>query len=108
MELRTLEVVVINRLKMRQRQRIKRVPDRCAVEIRRFEGHIAPVTDAVFSADGSAILSGSTDATVRLWDVATGQEIRRLRGQATAVWCVSYSPDGKHAVSGSIFSSLSD
>jgi WD40 repeat protein/serine/threonine protein kinase len=70
-------------------------------EIRRFEGHTAPVTTAAFSPDGRTILSGSTDATVRLWDVATGQELRRFNGHAAAIWDVNYSPDGYYVVSGS-------
>jgi len=35
-------------------------------EIRRFEGNTAPITTALFSADGRQVLSGSTNATVRL------------------------------------------
>jgi WD40 repeat protein/serine/threonine protein kinase len=70
-------------------------------EIRRFEGHTAPVTVAAFSADGSAILSGSTDATVRLWDVAGGEEIRRFTGQVTSIWSVNYSADERYIAAGS-------
>lgn len=70
-------------------------------ELRRFEGHTAPVSAAAFSPDGRTIVSGSTDATVRLWDVTTGQELRRFIGHAAALWDVGYSPDGNYAVSGS-------
>ena len=48
-------------------------------EIRRFDGHDAPVT-ALAVADGRQFLSCSFDKTVRLWDVDTANEVRRLTG----------------------------
>src|SRR5206468_3331999 len=42
-------------------------------EIRKFEGHSGNVSVVTFSPDGRRALSGSTDGTVRLWDVATGR-----------------------------------
>ncbi|HVO69803.1 MAG TPA: protein kinase [Aggregatilineaceae bacterium] len=70
-------------------------------EMRRFEGHTAPITVARFSRDGKSLLSASTDATLRLWDVATGSEIRRLIGHGTAIWSADFSSDGRYAISGS-------
>jgi len=46
-------------------------------------------------------LSGSTDATVRLWDVATGRQLRQYTGHAAAIWDVTYSPGERVIVSGS-------
>jgi WD40 repeat protein len=54
-----------------------------------------------FSPDGGTLASGSLDATVRLWDVATGTERRVLKGHAQSVWSVSFSPDGSTLASGS-------
>jgi WD40 repeat protein len=34
------------------------------------EGHAAPVTSAVFSSDGTTLVTGSNDATIRLWQLA--------------------------------------
>src|SRR5262249_12412198 len=44
-----------------------------------------------FSADGSKVLAGSTDAIVRLWDVMTGRELRRFNGDRA--FQVAFSPD---------------
>ena len=36
--------------------------------IRRFSGHLQRVNDVAFNKEGSIVLSGSYDASVRLWD----------------------------------------
>jgi WD40 repeat protein len=41
------------------------------------------------------------DNSVRLWDVATGQELARFEGHVRAVRSVAVSPDGRFALSGS-------
>ncbi|MDA2935571.1 WD40 repeat domain-containing protein [Acidobacteria bacterium AH-259-D05] len=64
-------------------------------ELRRFEGHTDSVTSVAFSADGRRALSGSSDKTVRLWDVRDGCEIRRFGDQILDfVDSVAFSPDG--------------
>jgi WD40 repeat protein len=45
--------------------------------IRAFEGHKDNVYELAFTADGSTLISGSADATIRAWDVASGKELRR-------------------------------
>ena len=44
---------------------------------RPFTGHAGAVTAEAFSPDGKTIASGSTDDTVRLWDVATHRQLGR-------------------------------
>ena len=37
-----------------------------------FTGHSAPVNSVCFSPDGTRIVSGSDDNTVRIWNAVTG------------------------------------
>ncbi|HRF94339.1 MAG TPA: hypothetical protein PLZ51_04055, partial [Aggregatilineales bacterium] len=60
-------------------------------EIRRFEGHTDMVTSLAFSGDGTQLLTGSLDRTLRLWDVATGDEIRVFEGHIGVVLDVDLS-----------------
>ena len=62
--------------------------------------HTDQVTSVAFSPDGRQIVSGSDDQTLRLWDVATGEEVRQLSGHTDQVTSMAFSPDGRQIVSG--------
>jgi WD40 repeat protein len=66
-----------------------------------FKGHSATVRDLAFSPDGRTALSGSEDATLLVWDLASGKPIQRLAGHTGEVNSVAFSPDGRTALSGS-------
>jgi WD40 repeat protein len=54
-----------------------------------------------FSSDGTRIVSGSFDKSVRVWDASTGAEMTRLNGHTSFVNSVAFSSDGTRIVSGS-------
>jgi WD40 repeat protein len=52
-----------------------------------------------FSPDGTRIVSGSYNQTIRLWDASMGEELHTLKGHGSPVSSVSFSPDGTRLLS---------
>ena len=69
--------------------------------IRVLAGHTDSVSSVAFSPDGSRIVSGSHDNTLKVWDAASGAELATLTGHWSWVRAVAFSPDGRRIVSGS-------
>ena len=66
-----------------------------------MQGHTNQVNSVACSADGTRIVSGSGDSTVKVWDAGSGEEILTLRGHAGPVTSVAFSADGVWIASGS-------
>ncbi|PAV14643.1 WD40 domain containing protein [Pyrrhoderma noxium] len=64
-------------------------------------GHEDQVLAVAYSPDGTKLVSGSEDKTVRIWDSVTGDLLSTLDGHSQWVQTVAYSFDGSHIVSGS-------
>merc|ERR1711892_705503 len=62
---------------------------------RRLNGHSHFVSDVVISSDGQFCLSGSSDGTLRLWDLASGNTTRRFIGHTKDVLSVAFSADNR-------------
>jgi WD40 repeat protein len=69
--------------------------------VRTFEGHTASVNSVCLSSDNRWALSGSSDETLRLWEVATGRCLRTFEGHAATVESACLSSDNRWALSGS-------
>ena len=63
-----------------------------------LRGHSRPVTSVGFSLDGTRIVSGSEDRTVRVWNASSGQLLQTFDGDQN-VRSVVVSPDGRFAAS---------
>ncbi|MDF5730295.1 MAG: serine/threonine protein kinase, partial [Rhizonema sp. PD38] len=69
---------------------------------RTLTGHSSWVISVAISPDGNTLASGSNDKTIKLWNLATGEQTRTLQGHSDLVHSVAISPDGKTLTSGSV------
>jgi WD40 repeat protein len=69
-------------------------------QIRRLDGHLAPVVALAFSPDGAQLVSGSEDGSVKAWDAAPSADITAVRADKQGVKALARSHDGRHIVTG--------
>jgi WD40 repeat protein len=75
--------------------------------IRTLEGHTKPIESVALHADGRRAVSaagrgyGSTDNTLKVWDLDSGACLRTLEGHTGEVYSVALHADGRRAVSAS-------
>ena len=63
-------------------------------------GHLKPINAVAFSIDSRFVFSGSRDATLKIWDAATGKEIRSFKGIKEEINSLAVSPDGMYVLTG--------
>lgn len=66
-----------------------------------LSGHSSYARSVKYSPNGSHIISGACDNTVRTWDAVTGSPILTLDNHTGCVFSVDYNYDGTRIVSGS-------
>jgi len=66
-----------------------------------LKGHNGSVNSVAFSPNGSRIVSGSRDNSLKLWNAYTGEETKTLKGHTEDVESVAFNHDGSRIVSGS-------
>lgn len=60
------------------------------------------VTCIAFSPDGSLLVSGARDHSIKFWSVATGEQVGELKGHAGLITSVDFGPDGSRIISSSL------
>ena len=66
-----------------------------------MEGHLDIICSVAYSPDGTKIISGSADETIKIWDANTGECLKTLEGHLDIIWSVAFSLDGTKIISGS-------
>ena len=65
--------------------------------VQTLNGHTASVAVSAFSPDGSLLVTGSRDNTVKLWDVASGRLLNTFQHEGS-INGVEFSTDGRYVV----------
>jgi WD40 repeat protein len=67
-----------------------------------LKGHAEEVNCLAWTADGSTLISGSDDCSIRTWNTTTWQQIHVLTGHTNTVFRISISPNGRILASASL------
>jgi WD40 repeat protein/tRNA A-37 threonylcarbamoyl transferase component Bud32 len=58
-------------------------------------GHSNVIQSVAISADSAILASGSSDKTIKVWDLGTGELRHTLRGHSLCIFSLAISPDGQ-------------
>ncbi|CAL6085440.1 WD40_repeat protein [Hexamita inflata] len=67
--------------------------------VRKLEGHSDKVWTASFNNDGTQIVSGSQDTTLKIWNTYTGENVATLAGHKGSIYQAIFSPHNSIIVS---------
>ncbi len=65
-----------------------------------WDRHGGPVRSVVFTPTGDRVISGSEDATLRIWDPRGGKSLLLIEGAALGAYALAVSPDGSRVAAG--------
>ena len=82
-------------------QKARPLPEKVKPYLMAQLGHSDWIFSLAFSPDGRYVLTGSSDNTVVLWEMATGKQIQKFVGHSNRVNSVSFSPNGRYVLTGS-------
>ena len=68
--------------------------DYVQAQLATYSGHDGWVLGVAYAPDGSRLASASEDASIRIWDVATGELLTEFGAHGSWVRGVAYAPDG--------------
>lgn len=66
-----------------------------------FIGHRDEVTSVAITPDGKQVISGSSDKTLKIWDMKTGKKLFTLEGHTKPITAIAVTPNGKRVISAS-------
>ena len=69
-------------------------------------GHTAPILTISYSPSSRMFVTGSGDATLRLWDAGTSTPLHTLKGHGNWVLCAAFAPNERLVASGSMDGTL--
>jgi len=69
--------------------------------VRLINGHEGPVTGVAYTGDGTHLISGGNDKTVRRWNAADATQVGTFAGPTDAITSLGLSADGEKLVAGS-------
>ncbi|MEH2295548.1 MAG: hypothetical protein V7K31_21260, partial [Nostoc sp.] len=74
--------------------------------LRTLKGHSDSVNAVAITPNGQQVISASFDKTLKVWNLATGEELFTLKGHSDSVNAVAITPNGQQVISASFDKTL--
>jgi WD40 repeat protein len=72
-----------------------------ATKLREFVGHAGAIGGLALSPDGTSLVTGGADKTLRVWEATSGKQLRSFQGHLEGVTAVAVRGDGRQIASAS-------